>query len=71
MLKTSSILAVAAVLTLGACENIDTDGERALVGAGLAAGAAAATGADDRDTALAAAGGAVAGALCDDTGICR
>lgn len=66
MLKKTSLIAVLAISGLAACQNIDTDSERALVGAGVGATAAALAGADNRDTALAAAGGAAAGALFDD-----
>ena len=68
MLKTTSIMAVIATLGLSACAGIDTDGERALVGAGAGALAASATGNDTTTGALA---GAVAGSLCDDVNVCR
>ena len=69
MFKTTSALALVAVLGVAGCDNIDTDGERALVGAGIGAAGSAALGGDDRDTATAALGGAVAGALADDVGL--
>ncbi|MCA1774452.1 MAG: hypothetical protein LC676_02270 [Loktanella sp.] len=69
MFKKTSIIAVLAITGLSACQNIDTDSERALVGAGLAGGAAALGGADNRDTATAAAIGAAGGALADDVGL--
>lgn len=68
MFKKTTILAFAATLALGACAGIDTDGERALVGAAGGALAASATGNDTTTGALA---GATAGALCDDVNICR
>lgn len=57
----------AALFALAACDTIDTDAERAVVGAGGGAVAAEAFGADP--VAGAVAGGA-AGAFCDDFGIC-
>jgi hypothetical protein len=66
MFKTTSIIAVLAITGLSACQNIDTNSERALVGAGLAGGAAAMSGADNRDTATAALAGATTGALLRD-----
>ncbi len=66
MLKKTSIIAVVAITGLSACQNIDTNSERALVGAGLGAGAAALSGADNRDTATAVLAGATTGALLRD-----
>ena len=68
MFKTSWILSTVTILGLSACAGIDTDAERAVVGAGAGALAASAAGGDTTTGAL---GGAVAGALCDDVNVCR
>ncbi|MBS1303146.1 hypothetical protein [Loktanella sp. SALINAS62] len=71
MFKATSVFALVAVLGVAGCDNIDTDGERALIGAGVGAAGSAALGGDDRDTVAAALGGAAAGALADDIGLVR
>lgn len=68
MLKTSTIIAVTAILGLSACAGIDTDGERAIVGAGAGALTASALG---EDTTTGALGGALVGTLADDVGLAR
>jgi hypothetical protein len=69
MLKTVSAAATAGLLLAG-CQTaaIDNDAERAVVGAGLAAGTAAVL---DADVGTAAVAGAIGGAFCDDVGVCR
>ena len=66
MFKTTSALALVAVLGVAGCDNIDTDGERALIGAGIGAAGAAAL---NEDTTTGALAGATAGALADDVGL--
>ena len=66
MLKKTWILAAVASFTLAGC--LESDLERAAVGAAAGAVAADALGTDQTATALA---GAAAGLLCDDAGICR
>ncbi|MGD9918547.1 MAG: hypothetical protein AB7U46_11035 [Paenirhodobacter sp.] len=66
MRKTPIILALLAASALAGC--METDGQRALVGA--AAGAAIAD-ATDNNVMAGAAIGAAGGALCDDAGVCR
>jgi|GEM_PF-2349726 hypothetical protein len=70
MFKTSFILATTAVLGLSACAG-SSNTQNALFGAGGCAAAAAITGQDARDTALAAAGCGAAGALANDLGLSR
>ncbi|MEM9436962.1 MAG: hypothetical protein AAGA15_07965 [Pseudomonadota bacterium] len=60
------IFAVSAFAALAGC--LDTDGERALVGAGAGAVVAETTGGN---VLAGAAVGAAAGALCDDAGVCN
>ncbi len=55
-------------LTLAACAQMSNDERRALGGAAVGAGVAAAT---DESIAAGAAIGAAGGALCDDVGICQ
>lgn len=65
MLKKTYIITAVAILGLAGC--LESDAERAIVGAGVGVVAAEATGTDTTTGAL---GGAVAGALCDDVRIC-
>ena len=65
MSRISLLLVAAAVAGLSACT---PDQERAAVGAGIGAAGAALL---DGNILLGAAGGAAAGALCDDVRICR
>jgi hypothetical protein len=62
--------AALAALLLAGCQTaaVDTDAERAVVGAGLAAGTAAVL---DADVGTAAVLGAAGGVFCDDVGVCR
>ena len=66
MLNRTWIIAVAASFALSGC--LDTDGERAVVGASAGIVAADVLGTDRTGTALV---GAAAGAFCDDLGVCR
>jgi osmotically inducible lipoprotein OsmB len=65
MHKSLIILSLVTAALAGCVQN---DGTRALIGAGVGAAAASVT---ENDVALGAVGGAAAGALCDDAGICR
>ncbi|MEM9350650.1 MAG: hypothetical protein AAGA47_10335 [Pseudomonadota bacterium] len=60
------IFAISASAALSGC--LDTDGERALAGAGAGAIVAETTGGN---VLAGAAVGAAAGALCDDAGVCN
>lgn len=63
---------VGATLLAGCTQNIrPTDIDRAAIGAAGAATVAAVAGKEESDIYKAAAGGAVAGAVCDDVGICQ
>ncbi|MCG3268935.1 hypothetical protein DS901_03920 [Loktanella sp. D2R18] len=66
MQKSSLLLAAVAAFGLAGC--IDTDGERAVAGAGAGLVAAEILGTDPVGT---AAVGAAAGVFCDDAGICN
>ena len=66
MFKKTWILAAVATVSLAGC--LESDLERAAVGAAAGAVAADQIGTDQTATALA---GAAAGLLCDDAGICR
>ncbi|SEQ04756.1 hypothetical protein SAMN05428995_102420 [Loktanella sp. DSM 29012] len=66
MYKATSAIALVAIMGVAGCDNLDTDAERAIVGAGIGAAGSAALGGDDRDTTTAALGGALVGALGDD-----
>ena len=68
-MRTSIIILSLATLALAGC--VQGDGGRALVGAGVGAVASKAFGGSTEDAVLAAAGGAAAGALCDDAGVCQ
>lgn len=59
------IIAAISILALAGC--LETDGERAVVGAGAGIVAADVLGTDRTGTALI---GAAAGAFCDDAGLC-
>ncbi|SHG85201.1 hypothetical protein SAMN05444003_1217 [Cognatiyoonia sediminum] len=65
MLKKTWIIAAAATFGLAGCLN--TDAERAVVGAGAGTIAADILGTDRAGTAIV---GAAAGVFCDDAGIC-
>jgi hypothetical protein len=66
MRKAHLILALLAASALSAC--MQTDGERALIGAGAGALIADAT---DQNMVAGAALGALAGTYCDDAGVCQ
>lgn len=66
MLKRTWIIAATATFGLAGC--LDTDGERAVVGAGAGVLAADALGTNKTGAAIL---GAAAGAFCDDAGVCN
>lgn len=58
------------LLAITACAPT-TDADRALIGAGLGATIAHVDGRDGRDVILSGVGGAAAGLICDDVGVCQ
>mgnify|MGYP003400137212 CR=1 FL=1 len=63
------LTAVVLATSLAGC--MQTDGERALVGAGAGVVASKAFGGSTSDALLAGVAGGAAGALCDDAGVCN
>lgn len=63
-------LIAAGAITVSGCAGT-TETERAILGAGIGATAAHVAGERDKTVILGAIGGAAAGLLCDDVGVCR
>lgn len=69
-MKKITILAVLGLGAMSACAPT-TDADRAIIGAAAGAAAAKIDGRDDKTVILGAIGGASAGVICDDLGVCK
>lgn len=69
-MRVNFVTPLCGLLALAGCAGT-TDVDRAIIGAGAGAAAAHISGERDKTVVLGAIGGAAAGVLCDDVGVCR